>query len=317
VKRCRCSDGEDGSEQGKEFSVSDLVIIGSGGQLGWELVRQSGGRKMDFHALDFPEIDITDPASVKARLEPAGARVVVNAAAYTAVDRAESEPKTAFAVNREGPAHLAAFCAAHGAALVHISTDYVFNGLKKGAYRESDPTAPLGVYGRSKADGEEEVRRRLERHVIIRTAWLYGVYGPNFVKTMVRLAREQESLRVVADQRGCPTFAADLAEAVLEICRRVLNDERDLWGTYHYCGAGAASWHEFATAAIDTARRHEPLQVKRIEAITTEQYPTPARRPPNSVLDCGRMGERLGIRPRPWRESLADMIARLYTEGPR
>ncbi len=293
--------------------MSDLVIIGSGGQLGWELVRQGKRRGMDLKALDFPEIDIADPASVSARLEPLGTRVVVNAAAYTAVDRAESEPETAFAVNRAGPAHLAAFCADHAAALVHVSTDYVFNGEKKGAYRETDPTEPLGVYGRSKAEGEAEICRRLERHVIIRTAWLYGVHGPNFVKTMLKLARERETLQVVADQEGCPTFAADLADALLRICERILGGG-DPWGTYHYCGAGAASWHELASAAIDIARRHEPLRVKTIAAITTDHYPTPARRPANSVLDCSRMAERLDIRPRPWREALAEMLDRLYTE---
>jgi dTDP-4-dehydrorhamnose reductase len=286
--------------------VAELVVIGSGGQLGWELVRQGRKLGLDLDALDFPEIDIADPGSVRARLEPAGARVVVNAAAYTAVDRAESEPQAAFAVNREGPAHLAAFCAAHAAALVHVSTDYVFDGRKQGAYLESDPTAPIGVYGTSKAEGEEAVRQRLERHVIIRTAWLCGVHGPNFVKTMLKLARERETLRVVADQQGCPTFAFDLAGAILEICSRILRGAGVPWGTYHYCGAG--------TAAVEMARRREALKVRTIEAITTDQYPTPARRPQNSVLDCRRIAAELGIRPRPWRESLAEMLDRLYTE---
>jgi dTDP-4-dehydrorhamnose reductase len=291
-----------------------LLILGSNGQLGSELVWQSRGQGLDFHALDFPEIDLSDESSVEARLGALPFDALVNAAAYTAVDRAESEPAPAFAVNRDGPACLARVCRARRVPMIHISTDYVFDGTQPGPYTEEDPVAPLGVYGRSKAEGERAAREGLPEHLILRTAWLCGVYGQNFVKTMLRLGRERDTLRVVADQRGCPTFAADLAGAILSIYRRYQVGQGVEWGTYHYCGAGAASWHEFAEAIFDVARRYEPLKVERVTPIATSEYPTPARRPANSVLDCTKIERRLGIRPRPWREALEEMMGRMYAE---
>jgi dTDP-4-dehydrorhamnose reductase len=292
-----------------------LLILGSNGQLGWELVRQSREQGLDFHALDFPEIDLSDGGSVEGRLSDLGFDAIVNAAAYTAVDRAESEPDLAMAINRDGPARLARVCRSRCVPLIHISTDYVFDGTKTGAYSEDDLVAPLGVYGRSKAEGERAVREGLPEHLILRTAWLCGVHGQNFVKTMLRLGRERDALRVVADQRGCPTFAADLAAAILSIYRRHREGRGVEWGTYHYCGAGAASWHEFAEAIFDVARRHEPLKVERVTPIATSEYPTPARRPANSVLDSTKIERRLGIRPRPWREALGEMMGMMYKEG--
>ena len=291
-----------------------ILIVGSNGQLGWELVRQSRLQGLEAHALDCPGIDIGDEASTRSCLAPLQARIIVNAAAYTAVDRAESEPESCFAVNREGPKYLAIYCREHGIPLIHLSTDYVFDGTKKGAYLEEDPVAPVGVYGRSKEAGEAEVRGRLEKHVIIRTAWLYGVHGQNFVKTMLRLGRERETLRVVADQWGCPTYAADLAGAVLKIAGLYLSGNRVSWGTYHYCGAGETSWHGFAEAIFGFAREYEGLKGKKVLPITTAEFPTAAKRPANSVLDCSKIERQFGIRPRPWKESLAEMIDRLYKE---
>jgi dTDP-4-dehydrorhamnose reductase len=294
-----------------------LLIIGSNGQLGWELVRQSREQGLDFHDLDFPEIDLGDGGSVEARLSNLGFDAIVNAAAYTAVDRAEAEPGPAFAINRDGPACLARICRARRVPLIHVSTDYVFDGTKPGPYAEVDLVAPLGAYGRSKAEGERLVREDLPEHLILRTAWLYGVHGQNFVKTMLKLGRERDALGVVADQRGCPTFAADLASAILTIYRRHRAGIAVEWGTYHYCSAGEVTWHAFAEAIFEIARRYESLKAERVSAIATSEYPTPARRPANSVLDCSKIGRRLGIRPRPWREALEEMMGWLYRQAGR
>jgi dTDP-4-dehydrorhamnose reductase len=236
--------------------------------------------------------------------------MVINAAAYTAVDRAESEPDAAWAANCTGPARLAAACREAAIPLIHISTDYVFDGSKAGTYREDDPVNPLGVYGRSKEAGDRAIREALAEHVILRTAWVYSAHGHNFVKTMLRLAGERPVLRVVADQTGSPTSAADIAAAIAGVVRRLAAGGAQ-WGTYHFVGAGAVTWHGFAEAIFGLAApwRGPP---PRVEAITTADYPTPARRPANSVLDCRYIGEAFGITPRPWREALADVIRELY-----
>ncbi len=289
-----------------------FAIIGSNGQLGWELVRQGEARGLKILALDYPEIDIGELASIDSRIESRKIDLIINAAAYTAVDQAESEPEAAFAVNREGPAHLADRCRKRNIPLIHVSTDYVFDGTKSGAYIEEDPVSPLGVYGESKAAGEAEVRKRLPEHVILRTAWLCGVHGHNFIKTMLRMGREKDTLRVVSDQFGCPTFATDLAEAILEVVRQAEKSESVKWGTYHYCGAGKTSWHGFAETIFEIAGQYEKFTVKEIVPITTAEYPTPVKRPANSVLDCSKIERHFGIRPRPWRESLREMIKQLY-----
>jgi dTDP-4-dehydrorhamnose reductase len=292
--------------------LSTVLIIGSNGQLGWELVRQSRQLGVPFNAVDFPDIDIANRDSVRSCLESLPVKVVVNAAAYTAVDRAESEPSPAFAVNRDGPAYLAELCAVESLALIHISTDYVFNGSKNGAYLETDAVDPIGVYGKSKAEGDDEIRRLLDRHVILRTAWLYGIHGQNFVKTMLKLGREREIVRVVADQSGCPTYASDLAAAVLKIVGWHLDGIAMPWGTYHYCGCGSTTWHGFAKAIFEVAQMREPLKVKEVAPITTTEYPTLARRPVNSILDCSKIEHYFGIRPRYWKDSLKEMMELSY-----
>ena len=289
-----------------------ISIIGSNGQLGWELVRQGEARGLKILALDYPEIDIGDPTSIDSRMDSRQIDLIINAAAYTAVDRAESEPQAALAVNRDGPANLAKKCRDRGVPLIHVSTDYVFDGTKKGAYIEEDPVAPLGVYGESKAAGEAEVRKHLPEHIVVRTAWLCGVHGNNFVKTILRMGREKDTLRVVSDQYGCPTFVADLADAVLEMAKQAENKVSVPWGTYHYCGKGKTTWHAFAETIFKIAGRHEEFAVKEILPISTAEYPTPVKRPANSVLDCTKIERYFGIQPRPWRESLAEMIERLY-----
>jgi dTDP-4-dehydrorhamnose reductase len=228
------------------------------------------------------------------------------------VEKAESEPAMAFAVNREGPANLADRCRDRRIPLIHVSTDYVFDGTKQGPYVEEDPIAPLGVYGISKAAGEAEVRQRLPEHLIVRTAWLLGIHGHNFVKTILRLGRDRETLKVVSDQRGCPTFAADLADAILEMARQAEIGKLVPWGTYHYCGRGETTWHAFAEAIFEIARQHEMFAVKQVMPISTAEYSTQVRRPANSVLDCSKVEKLFGIRTRPWREGLAEMIKQLY-----
>ena len=289
-----------------------ILVIGAGGQLGWELCNKGVEHGLDILPVDLPDFDITKPSAIKNTVDQAGASLVINAAAYTAVDQAEKESDLAFKVNRDGPAYLASICAEVEIPLIHISTDYVFDGNKKNPYLETDPVSPLGVYGRSKAAGEAEVRAGLAEHVILRTAWLYGVHGHNFVKTMLRLGREKESLRVVADQYGCPTYAADLADAVLAISEKFLKNHKLAWGTYHYCGNGVTTWHGFAKRIFELAKNFDSIVLKEVVPVKTEEYPTPAKRPANSVLDCSLLVRNFGIQPRPWTESLADMINLYY-----
>jgi dTDP-4-dehydrorhamnose reductase len=290
-----------------------LAIIGAKGQVGWELSRRAPMFGHEVLAWDVAELDITDAAAVDRALTTSGANAVINAAAYTAVDRAEQEPESAFAVNRDGPAHLAAACARLGIPLLHISTDYVFDGTKTGPYTEDDPAAPLGVYGQSKWEGDEAVRRLLPRHLILRVSWVFGVEGHNFVKTILRLAREREELRVVADQRGCPTYAGDIADVLLELAGRIGQIDADnAWGVYHYCGEPPTTWHGFASAIVERARLDEKLKVRTVTPITTADYPTPAARPANSVLDCARLTARFGIHPASWREGLATLLFALH-----
>ncbi len=294
-----------------------IAIIGSNGQLGWELVRKAAHNGFEALALEFPEIDITKQSSIHENLSSMDLALVINAAAYTAVDQAESEADLAFSVNRDGAANLAEFCEKATIPLVHISTDYVFDGSKIAPYFEDDPVAPLGVYGQSKEAGETEIRRRLQEHLIIRTAWLYGVHGNNFVKTMLRIGKERETMKVVADQTGCPTYAADLADALLAITNLILSEKKISWGTYHYCGKGSTTWHEFAQAIFKIAEKYEALLIRKVIPITTDEYPTPAKRPPNSVLDCSKIERNFSICPRPWEKSLTEMIKTMYVDWPQ
>jgi dTDP-4-dehydrorhamnose reductase len=281
--------------------------------VGWELSNRGARRGLEILALDRSELDITDSVSVSKDVNRSGASLVVNAAGYTAVDQAESEPELAFAVNRDGPAYLASACGKAGIPLVHISTDYVFDGQKKGAYLVTDSVFPLSVYGKSKAAGEVAVRKHLKEHFILRTGWLYGVHGHNFVKTMLRLGREREVVQVVADQYGCPTYAADLAETILRIAAQLQEGRQIIWGTYHYCGKGVTTWHGFAEEIFRLASEYESLKVKRVEPVSTSEYPTPATRPINSILDCSVLAKTFGIHPQPWAESLAQMLEVLFS----
>jgi dTDP-4-dehydrorhamnose reductase len=290
-----------------------ILLTGANGQVGWELSNRSGHRSFEVLALDRSDLDITDPVSVKREVSRSGVSLVVNAAGYTAVDEAESEPELTFAVNRDGPAYLASACEKVGIPLVHISTDYVFDGQKQGSYLVTDPVSPLGVYGKSKAAGEVAVREHLPEHVILRTSWVYGVHGHNFVKTMLRLGREREVIQVVADQYGCPTYAADLAETILRVAAHVFEGGQAQWGTYHYCGQGVTSWHGFTEEIFRLAEDYASLKVKRVEPISTTEYPTAALRPTSSILDCSVLENTFNIHPKPWAESLAHMLEVLFS----
>jgi dTDP-4-dehydrorhamnose reductase len=292
-----------------------ILVFGSGGQVGREVCRAAWPHRYAILPLDRRAIDITDSAGVDEILARETPDLAINLAAYTTVDRAETEPDTAWAVNCAGAANIAAACGERATSLIHLSTDYVFDGRKTGPYREEDAVNPLGVYGRSKEAGERAVRAALGQHVILRTAWVYGAFGTNFVKTMLRFAAEQSVLRVVADQRGCPTAAADIAAALIVIAGYIERCEAK-WGTYHFAGDDAVSWHGFAEAIVDLATPRLATH-PRVEPITTEQYPTPARRPMNSVLDCGKIREAFGISSSPWRRSLATVIHELVDRRSR
>ena len=290
-----------------------VLVTGVHGQVGWELSRGGARNSLDILALDRAALDITDQRAVKRRVEKSKAGLVVNGAAYTAVDQAESEPELAFAANRDGPAYLASACAEVGIPLIHISTDFVFDGKKQGFYLESDQISPLNVYGKSKAAGEVAVRERLGEHIILRTSWVYGVHGRNFVKTMLRLGQERDLIQVVEDQYGCPTYAADLADTILKIAAQIKHNRKIAWGTYHYCGKGVTNWFGLAEEVLSLAEKYTPLRVKTIEAISTAEYPTPAKRPLNSALDCSLVEKTFEIHLKPWRESLAAMIKRMFS----
>lgn len=283
--------------------------------LGRDLVARLKASPYELFAASRSEIDITRQEDVHSHIQKFHPDLVINCAAYTAVDKAETEPEKAFAINRDGAANLATACREHRIPLVHVSTDYVFDGSSYLPYKEDDPVNPLGVYGRSKLEGEETIRARLDEHLIIRTSWLFGAHGNNFVKTMLRLAREREELRVVADQYGCPTWTGHMADALVEISKQILEPgSRPPWGVYHYCGRGETTWYEFAKAIIDEGRRRRDLKATRIVPITTAEYATPARRPAMSVLNCAKIESTFGIRPGPWQAGL-DVVVKEYFSG--
>ena len=277
---------------GREGQVA-TALAGAPWPAGVELLR--AGRRM---------LDIRDRRAVWQTLAAVRPFLVVNAAAYTAVDAAELDPGAAFAVNRDGAGHVAEACRSVGARLIHLSTDYVFDGREERAYLEGDPVNPLSAYGASKAAGETRVRERHERHAILRTSWVFGPHGRNFVKTMLRLGSEQDEIAVVADQRGCPTGARAIAEAVVALARRWFEDDGP-YGTFHYCGADAVSWHGFAVEIFREAARLGARTPSRLHPIASEELRLAAPRPRNSVLACGAIESAFGLPQRSWRPDLA------------
>jgi len=278
-----------------------LLILGANGQVGAALVARARQAGIAHAGLTRIQCDITDARALKQAIAPGD--VVVNCAAYTAVDSAERDAEAAQRVNALGARNVASTCTAAGAPLVHISTDYVFDGESPRAAREDDPTRPLSVYGRSKHDGEIAVRECLDRHVILRTSWIFSAHGQNFVKTMLRLASQRAELRVVDDQVGGPTAADDIAQAILRLVDAAARPAFAGWGTYHFSGTPAVSWCAFARAIVPPGVAVQP--------IATADYPHPARRPLNSVLDCSRIGAVFDIAQPDWRVALRDVLAKL------
>ncbi|MBV9814674.1 MAG: dTDP-4-dehydrorhamnose reductase [Alphaproteobacteria bacterium] len=295
-----------------------VLVFGGAGQVGREVCRAAWPASFEPLFLGRSATDIRDAAMVGAVIAQNQPDLVINLAAYTAVDRAESEPEQAWAVNCAGAAHIAASCGDNGTPLVHLSTDYVFDGEKAEPYHEEDRVNPLNVYGASKEAGERAIRAAAPHHIILRTAWVYGAYGANFLKTMLRLGAERSVLRVVADQRGCPTAAADIASALVAITCQIERGTAQ-WGTFHFTAAGSTSWHGFAeeiVALAETFGAWSSGPVPRVEPITTDQYPTAARRPMQSVLDCRKI-EGFGIVPPRWQSSLPAVLRELIrTKGP-
>ncbi len=291
--------------------TAPLLITGGSGQLAQALAAAAAGRGLAARSVGRPECDFDRPETIDAVFAATAPRLVINAAAYTAVDAAEDDEAAAFRANRDGPARLAALAAGAGIPLIHLSTDYVFDGAKGAPYVETDPAAPTGVYGASKRAGEEAVLASGARALILRTAWVYSARGRNFVRTMLAAARAGRALRVVADQRGTPTAAEDLAELLLDLVAKVdAGAAEGRWGIYHAAGSGEASWFAFAEAIFAEAARFG-VPVPPIAAITTADWPTRARRPADSRLDCGKLFDVFGLALPPWRESLARVVAAL------
>ncbi|MBU3031182.1 dTDP-4-dehydrorhamnose reductase [Paracoccus marinaquae] len=281
--------------------MQGLLVFGRTGQVARELARVAPAAR----CLGRDAADLSDPAACAAALAQAQPRLVINAAAYTAVDRAETEAGTARLVNAEAPAAMAAEAARLGVPFLHVSTDYVFDGSGQVPWREADPTGPLGVYGATKLAGEEGVMAAGGQTAVLRTSWVFSAHGANFVKTMLRLGRERDQLGIVADQIGGPTPASAIAAALLVMGRAMLAD-RDKGGIYHFAGAPDASWADFAREIFSQAGVSCAVR-----PIATADYPTPARRPANSRLDCRRIAEDFGIDRPDWRAGLAEVLKEL------
>jgi len=299
--------------------LSTILLVGATGQIGRELARVLPALGT-LHIADRSQCDLAQPQTLAGLVDAVRPAIIVNAAAYTAVDKAEQEPALAMTVNADAPAELAKAARRHGALFVHYSTDYVFDGRKQEAYEENDPTGPLSAYGRSKLAGEHAIRAAGGDHLIFRTSWVYAAQGNNFLCTMLRLAAERDQLRVVADQIGAPTWARCIAECTgrllqEDMARRRAN--RFSSGIFHMTAAGATSWHDFASAIIATARaRRVELKCQEIIPITAAEYPLPAQRPANSQLNCTLLARTYGLRMLPWDIGMQLCLAERYPGKP-
>ncbi|MCC0176043.1 dTDP-4-dehydrorhamnose reductase [Waterburya agarophytonicola K14] len=292
--------------------MTKILLTGITGQVGQELSQtlKSLGQVIEVTRQD---LDLTQPDRIKQKIAQIKPDIIVNAAAYTAVDKAEEERKLAIAINGNAPKAIAIAAQDIGTTVVHISTDYVFNGQNHTPYLESDGTNPLGVYGNSKLLGETGVRENCDRHIILRTAWVYGSRGHgNFVKTMLRLGENREELKVVADQIGSPTWSYDIAKAIANLLNKSKEDPT-INGTYHFSNSGVASWYDLAVATFTEAKQLGfPLKIQQVIPITTADYPTPAQRPNYSVLAKGKYTAATEVYPPHWRESLKAMLTELH-----
>ncbi len=297
-----------------------ILLTGVTGQVGGELLRSLASLG-EVIAPARGELDLTDAASIRQLVREVQPRWIVNPAAYTAVDKAESEPELAYAINTEAVRVLGKEADRIGAGVIHFSTDYVFDGEIDTPYHEFHPTRPIGVYGASKLAGEEALANSRAPHLIFRTSWVYGTTGKNFLKTILKIAREKDRLRVVADQHGAPTWSRDLGRLTAHVIRIIEKQSADsnlyigmsgVSGIYHAAGAGETTWHGFAVAAIEHAREFDPsLKLAEVDAISTSEYPTPARRPANSRLSCDKLAATFGWRMMDWHDSLREVMAEL------
>lgn len=292
--------------------TGSILVTGGSGQLASALADYAG-----VHRVGRPAFDFDRPETIEAVFRAVAPRLVVNAAAYTAVDAAENDAEAAYRANRDGPALLARLCAEADIPLIHISTDYVFDGAKPDPYVEGDPVAPQGVYGASKLAGEQDVMRSDAKAIILRTAWVYAATGRNFVRTMLTVGKTRDRLTVVSDQHGCPTTAADLSDAIWAIvgCLDRTGWQAGYRGLYHAAGAGATTWFGLAVATFEEASRHGAT-VPAVVPILTADWPTPAKRPANSRLDCTRLHDVFGVRLPHWRGSLGRTVDMIYAAAP-
>ncbi|MFV0447967.1 MAG: dTDP-4-dehydrorhamnose reductase [Vibrio sp.] len=286
-----------------------ILITGCNGQVGYCLTERLKN-KADVLALDYDGLDITDQQAVFDTVTGFKPDYIINAAAHTAVDRAEQEVELSYAINRDGPKYLAEAAQQVNAVMLHISTDYVFDGEGERPYAETDKTDPQSVYGRTKLKGEQAVAQSCEKHLILRTAWVFGEHGSNFVKTMLRLAQTRDELSIVGDQFGGPTYAGDIADALIAMVEFVEQGNQPEWGIYHFAGMPYASWFDFAATIFKLAENKAVLAKQpTISAIPTSTYPTPAKRPASSRLDCSKINNQFGIKPSDWNAALENIQA--------
>ena len=293
-----------------------ILVAGGQGQVGSALAQLGKEQELDLVALGRSDLDITDAASIAEAFEKYQPELLINAAAYTAVDKAESEAELAYAINETATALLADACAAASIPMLHISTDYVFDGSKEGLYTEDDPVNPLAVYAKSKEAGERALRDRVERHIILRTSWVFGTQGNNFVKTMVRLAKDRDRLTVVVDQFGGPSSARGIAAALLAIAAQFEQKGEVTWGTYHYCQKPYVSWHQFAQAIIERATEMGLVNHSvEVAPIPSSEFPTPVTRPANSRLDTTALRLAFDIEDSDWAPEVDRVLESLRVEA--
>lgn len=291
----------------------NILITGAQGQVGREITTVAKERGFNVLATGRNDLDITKLKNVKDYIQSHDVDIVINAAAYTAVDKAEEEHELAYAINQSGAENLARLCREKDIPLLHLSTDYVFNGTTIDAYNEDDAVSPLGIYGKSKWQGEEVIRELLPQHIILRVAWVFGAQGNNFVKTMLRLAEDRDELNIVADQFGGPSPANNIAETLILLINKFKKNKTLAWGTYHYCGTEKTSWSDFAKEIFYQAKEQGLINKEiKINAITTEQYPTPAKRPANSMLNCSKIKNTFDIEMPDWKKSLKQVLTDLH-----
>ena len=290
----------------------NVLIFGVTGQVGWALTNVPEAQEFNLITLSRDQADFCKPTEIYSAVINCRPDVVVNAVAYTAVDKAENDLEIADYVNARSVAVLARACSELDVPLIHISTDYVFDGKADRPYKESDSVSPLGVYGQTKLKGEAEVGMAAEKYIILRSSWIFGIHGNNFVKTMLKLAKERDEIRVVSDQYGCPTYAGHIAETIWEIIRKYQNEGSLPWGIYHLADSPGCSWFEFACCIVEQAKELSFMQkIPSVQPISTEQYPTPAKRPAKSVLDCRKLESLLGRQMFDWNSGLKHTLHHL------